>query len=551
MTTVTIAEVGTTSVAIAEVGTADVAIDLGGVTVLEVAASVGSAHPDLATHDALGIATDAEMATHAAAADPHAVYQKESEKAAASGYASLDAGVLVPFAQLGAGSASGSKFLRDDRSWAVPAGGALPDGIFNVLAYGALGDGVADDTAEIQAAITAAGETPASAHRGGTVFFPRGAYLISAPLVIPSFVRLTGPGRPWHSNEITGGDPAGYYGADIFAAGGLNFHMFTNSDVVNGNTGIQIDNLRLDQRGVTGDNDIMRFTGLWRSYFRDINFVGATGTTNQRGLYITSGEENRVFYNRYDACGIRYVGNSLTALHNDIGAFGIYGMELVNGFGNRIAHNHIYNTEKDGIWGDNLVRNTFIDNHIEDCDWHGMYFKRSLSHSIIEANICCQNSRASAGARNGITLDSDTAASPSVRNLIRGNQCVDEQGSPTQGHGIYLESFSGTQTNDNVIEGNNFFGNTVAGFGQKAGLSNIVRGNQGHRTENQGATSVADGGTIAHGLVSTPSTVRVTPSVSGEFVSVTARGATTFTCSVKKHDNTAGTTQTVYWEAQV
>ena len=65
-----------------------------------------------------------------------------------------------------------------------------------------------------------------------------------------------------------------------------------------------------------------------------------------------------------------------------------------------------------------------------------------------------------------------------------------------------------------------------------------------------GATSVADGGTVTHSLGATPDVVNVTPSVSGEFVSVTALGATTFTVAIKKHDGSAGTTQTVYWEAK-
>lgn len=38
----------------------------------------GGSHPNLATHDALGLATDAELAAHAAAADPHALYRLES-----------------------------------------------------------------------------------------------------------------------------------------------------------------------------------------------------------------------------------------------------------------------------------------------------------------------------------------------------------------------------------------------------------------------------------------------------------------------------------------
>ena len=68
----------------------------------------------------------------------------------------------------------------------------------------------------------------------------------------------------------------------------------------------------------------------------------------------------------------------------------------------------------------------------------------------------------------------------------------------------------------------------------------------GHRVSGVTAT-VADGGTITHTFGTTPSWTSVTPSVSGEFVSVTAIGATTFTVAIKKHDNSAGTTQTLYW----
>jgi hypothetical protein len=51
-----------------------------------------------------GLARDAEVVAafvvHEAAADPHTNYQRESEKGAASGYASLDAATLVPVAQI-------------------------------------------------------------------------------------------------------------------------------------------------------------------------------------------------------------------------------------------------------------------------------------------------------------------------------------------------------------------------------------------------------------------------------------------------------------------
>lgn len=56
--------------------------------------------------------------------------------------------------------------------------------------YNAVGDGVNDDTAEIQAAIDAA-ETDG----GGTVYFPDGTYKISSPLLLHSGVTLKGNGR--------------------------------------------------------------------------------------------------------------------------------------------------------------------------------------------------------------------------------------------------------------------------------------------------------------------------------------------------------------------
>lgn len=85
------------------------------------------------------------------------------------------------------------------------------------------------------------------------------------------------------------------------------------------------------------------------------------------------------------------------------------------------------------------------------------------------------------------------------------------------------------------------------------GTSNgFVFRNVGYKTHAEGATaSVADGGTISHGLVGTPTGVVAQTSITGEFVSVTAKAASTFTVAIKKHDNSAGTTQTIYWYAWI
>jgi hypothetical protein len=63
------------------------------------------------------------------------------------------------------------------------------DGVINVQDCEAKGDGVTDDTAAIQRALTAANSA-----RGGTAYMPAGTYLTSATLAIPQGVSLVGAG---------------------------------------------------------------------------------------------------------------------------------------------------------------------------------------------------------------------------------------------------------------------------------------------------------------------------------------------------------------------
>jgi len=70
--------------------------------------------------------------------------------------------------------------------WAIVTVVIPPDHTFNVLDYGAKGDGVTDDTDAIQRAVDAA------ALGGGTVDFPAGTFLISSPVQLKSAVNLRG-----------------------------------------------------------------------------------------------------------------------------------------------------------------------------------------------------------------------------------------------------------------------------------------------------------------------------------------------------------------------
>lgn len=64
-------------------------------------------------------------------------------------------------------------------------------GLFNVKAYGAVGNGIADDTSAINAAVAAA-----QLNGGGVVYFPFGNYLISSIInITSSYVGLLGVGK--------------------------------------------------------------------------------------------------------------------------------------------------------------------------------------------------------------------------------------------------------------------------------------------------------------------------------------------------------------------
>lgn len=73
--------------------------------------------------------------------------------------------------------------------WRDPSGNIWqPETFFNVMAYGATGNGSTDDTTAIQAALNA---VPGS---GGTVYFPPGTYITSSALSVPASCRLLGAG---------------------------------------------------------------------------------------------------------------------------------------------------------------------------------------------------------------------------------------------------------------------------------------------------------------------------------------------------------------------
>ena len=192
--------------------------------------------------------------------------------------------------------------------------------LISVTDFGALGDGVTDDTVEIQAAIDAA-----SAAGGGTVFFPStsNSYLISSSLTMALKVNLIGEGD---SSKITCDD-----------CDGLNFAALTT-----GFGSIIVDRLHL-----VGTNGTTR---------KAIVHSGTeTATDELYGLTIT----NNLITDFNEAISFRTVRNFLIDnnwIQNVNSGIVIEGRNIVG----RIINNNIVRASGNGTGNDNGI---FLNDH--------------------------------------------------------------------------------------------------------------------------------------------------------------------------------------------
>lgn len=139
-------------------------------------------------------------------------------------------------ASLGAGTAAQSDpyWLIDFPQRGTSAFNANPSSYVvrrNVKDYGATGNGVTDDTAAINAAISAGsrcgdGTCPSSTLTPALVVFPAGTYLISSPIIAWYYTQLVGDAQ----NPPTLLAAANFSGiavidADVYGAGGVNWYI--------------------------------------------------------------------------------------------------------------------------------------------------------------------------------------------------------------------------------------------------------------------------------------------------------------------------------------
>jgi polygalacturonase len=220
----------------------------------------------------------------------------------------------------------------------------------DVKNFGAKGDGATDDTAAIEAALTAA-ESAAPA----TVHFPAGTYLVNSVLKAPNSVRWLGDGMD--ATEIR---------LDT---------SIDNSMIGNADHSAQFESLTLNANGNTGSKPLLWIPAVSNLRLQSVRLrawgASALEAHSASGLYIEGSEliENGSFYgssrqifltnNRFRMTGY---GESVAALWGG-SEFSMIGNDLANADENRddghgigrffVAQGH-HGSMRNMYWGDNV-----------------------------------------------------------------------------------------------------------------------------------------------------------------------------------------------------
>lgn len=288
-----------------------------------------------------------------------------------------------------------------------------------------------------------------------------------------------------------------------------------------------------------------RYYGIQFCYIAPKNIVSNCRFEGAGG--IRSESYNGIFTNNFFDLGDNLVasGISFAPDSDDLYAPGV----IYQNFG-MIASNNIFLRGKlqqltvVGSQGSLVVGNVFADKVGSYCIKvapSGFVTNINSKHNTIVGNTFYNST-------GGIWLNNTHATNGAQYNIITANTFLaGHDRSPTIGIFEQPDSVVGY----NYIYGNDFVDCATA-ITLNPGGGTKVFNNMGYVTENQGAAaSVADGGTIAHGCATTPSVATVSGSVAGEIVTVTSIDATNITVAIKGNDGSAGTTQTVYWRAEV
>jgi hypothetical protein len=324
----------------------------------------------------------------------------------------------------------------------LPSGGAVHN--VKSAAYNAAGNGSADDTAELQAALNAA-------NPGDTVYFPAGAYKITQPLQLTrSGVLLLGDGR-----SHTGG-------ARIVAGVNLASMLTTPSQV----SGLRMAKLSFVGGATYAVTNALLFSRLTDSQIDHIQVLDASGNaivlgTNSARITLRNCQAQKPV-----GFGIILEGQDCVVDSAYVSCAGPYGIRIAGPGGHQILNTHVDLETTAGIYltapspnnAPVTIRNCYFDcgNSIPpNAAIQVDYSQPQTAHLSVEA--CVFRSNGVDLKLNNATHVSWTSSASSVR-------------SAGQGGTVHLQT-SGTVDYLNII--GNAFGNTIS----FPGANSVVYGN--------------------------------------------------------------------------
>lgn len=328
----------------------------------------------------------------------------------------------------------------------------------SVKSYGAVGDGVTNDAAAIQAAAN-------SLTAGGVLYFPPGTYL-SAQFSIKSNTWVLGAG-----------------GATIKSTSSANDRgMITNADLVNGNTNLRVTGLTI-QRTVTcpvGFFEHIYFKNCTHVRIENNKIIGAAvdgSPTGNKGVSCEACRYVWIVHNYIQNVSDNSIGISWSGVSFDGYAIIAHNTTEVGAWTHShvlLTSNHASITDNDAIGGTFLVE---LGNAVDDVLVNGNRVKDCalfIGRSGTNFNIC--NNTATTPGSGSISL---TASGGDMSNhQVTGNDVA------------YINcAISGYIFTNLLIQNNQIHGNTSGGGDgiSISGVTNaVVRGNYCHSNTRMG-----------------------------------------------------------------
>jgi parallel beta-helix repeat protein len=359
----------------------------------------------------------------------------------------------------------------------------LFDLVHNVMALGAVGDGVTDDTAAFQMALNL------SATDGLPVWAPNRTFILRQ-LNLPSgsSIDASGPGSVFRRKA------------------GTNNYLFKNLDTTNGNANISLRNFSVDGNYLNQTAAPFHWLNFENVSVYVIEGVRVSNSGNTRLKNASNGSIGRNYFDasnpNYDTVAIFLeAGSSYNRIwDNEVrhycNAVNIYGT-AVDTTGNTVVGNTFHDdgyfdgylpTTRYGdailIGGSKTFGNTITGNTITNYGEDGIRITDSSYGNAVSGNTIVKT------GRHGISLNESVKDCTVTGNIIRGSG---QNVAGTGGNGIFVD----ITTTDNSFAANKVFGAATDGIQVTSGsVRNTLTGNVVHGAGRYGIYVLSHGNTL-------------------------------------------------------